>query len=291
MLNRKRLKADLLLLLVAVIWGSAFVAQRIAALESDFFLYNAARFFVASIFLLLLLRRRPEISRNDLAFSALTGCVLFIASAFQQAGLKETSAGNAGFITTLYVVFVPLLTYFIWRHKVSVYHWGAASLAIIGAFLLSTGTQLQHVSRGDVLELIGAFAWAFHVILIGEGAKRIPALLFTFWQLIFAASLNLFFSIFFGSPSFPGLMQVSWSVLYTGVFSIGLGYFLQTVGQRDAPAVDASLILCLESVFAALGGWLFLRESLTLLQFIGCLLILFAALFVQVVAQRSEIPA
>lgn len=291
MLNRKRLKADLILLLVAVIWGSAFVAQRIAALEADFFLFNAARFFVASILLLLLLRRRPDISRNDLVFSALTGCILFIASAFQQAGLKETSAGNAGFITTLYVVFVPLLTYIIWRQRVSAFHWGAAGLAILGAFLLSTGAQLQHISRGDVLELVGAIAWAFHVILIGEGAKRIPALLFTFWQLIVAASLNLLFSIIFGSPSFPSLLQTSWSVLYTGVFSIGFGYFLQTVGQRDAPAVDASLILCLEAVFAALGGWLILKESLSLLQFVGCLLILLAALFVQVMAQRSEMPA
>jgi drug/metabolite transporter (DMT)-like permease len=113
-----------------------------------------------------------------------------------------------------------------------------------------------------------------------------PVLAFTFWQLIFASLPNLILAFLFESGELPGLAQSMWAVLYTGIFSIGIGYSLQAAGQRHAPAVDAALILCLEAVFAGIGGWLLLDESLTGLQLLGCFIILASASFVQVVGLK-----
>lgn len=278
----ERIKADILLLIVSIIWGSAFVAQRVAAQRIGFYLFNGARFLVAAIFLLMLMKFRIDMKRRPIMLSALTGLVLFGASALQQAGISATTASNAGFITSLYVVFVPLLAVIVWNHKVALANWIAAAVAVFGAYLLSTGGNLQQFSPGDILELAGAAAWGMHVLLIGQGVKQMDPLPFTFWQLFFASIPNIILAFVFDMGTLDGLFELNWTVLYTGIFSIGLGYFLQALGQRHAPAVDATLILCLESVFAGLGGWLLLNEELTLTQLIGCVIILSASIFVQV---------
>lgn len=279
--NAKRFQADLLLFLVALIWGSAFVAQRVAAQNTGFFLYNGARFAVAALLLFILQKGRPVVTRQQLGYSAGTGLVLFLASALQQAGMEKTTAANAGFITSLYVVFVPLLGVWIWKQKVSIQNWTAAGFAVFGAFLLSTNGQFQTFNSGDGLELIGAAAWAIHVLMIERGVRWISPLPFIFWHLVVACIPNLVFALFFDLGKIDGLLLTGWSVIYTGVLSIGFGYFLQAMGQRYAPAVDAVLILCLEAVFAGFFGWIFLKEILTPIQLLGCFIILGTAVLVQ----------
>ena len=285
-----RLKSDLILLLVALIWGSAFAAQRVAADYLGPFLFNGLRFGVAVLVLLPLARFRLRIDRRMLPWVVVTGVVLFLASALQQVGIQWTTAGNAGFITGLYVVIVPLGLVVILRQPVGWPTWVAALAATSGTLLLSTGGQLTF-NPGDLLELAGAFAWALHVVLVGWLARRMDVLAFVIGMDIVAGLLNLGLAGFTDGASLPGLIPAGWAVLYTGIFSIGVGYALQAVGQKHAPAADAALILSLEAVFAALFGFIFLGERLAPVQVAGCALILVAILWVQVrLARVSSVP-
>ena len=275
-----RLKSDFILLLVAFIWGSAFTAQRVAADHLGTFLFNALRFFVAVLVLLPMARFRVKVERGVLPWVVLAGSALFAASALQQAGMQYTTAGNAGFITGLYVVLVPLVMVIFLRQPVSQWTWAAALVATIGALLLSTGGELK-LNPGDALELLGACVWAVHVLLVGWLARRTDVVSFVILQNLVSAVLNVIFSLFGDISTLPGLVPAAWAVLYTGVFSIGVGYALQAVGQRHAPPTDAALILSLEAVFAALFGYLFLNERLLPIQLVGCAMILAAIIQVQ----------
>lgn len=285
-----RLKSDLTLLLVALIWGSAFAAQRVAAAHMGPFLFNGARFFLAVVVLLPLARFRIRVERSTLPWVLLTGFVLFVAATFQQAGLQYTTAGNAGFITSLYVVMVPLAMVIFLRERVSPWTWAAAGAATLGALLLSTGGDFQ-LNPGDGLELLGAAAWAGHVLLVAWLSRRADLLSFVILQDLVAAVLNLVVSLFTDISTLPGLLPAGWAVLYTGVFSIAVGYTLQAVGQRHAPPSDAALIMSLEAVFAAIFGFLLLNERLAPLQLAGCALILAAILSIQLRPARVEAPA
>jgi len=275
-----RLKSDLILLFVAMIWGSAFAAQRAAAAHLGPFLFNGLRFGVGILVLLCLARFRLTIPRRMLPWVVLTGVVLFLASALQQAGLQWTTAGNAGFITGLYVVFVPLVLVALLRQPVGWPIWVAALAATLGTLLLSTGGQLV-LNPGDLLELVGAVTWAFQVILVGWVVRRMEVLSFVIGMNLVAGLLNLGVGGLVEGASLPGLVPAGWAVLYTRVFSVGIGYALQAVGQKHAPPADAALIMSLESVFAAIFGFIFLGERLTLLQTAGCVLIMVAILWVQ----------
>ncbi len=287
-----RLKSDFILLLVAFIWGSAFAAQRVAADHLGPFIFNALRFFVAVIVLLPIARFRLKVERGILPWVVLAGTALFTASALQQAGMQYTTAGNAGFITGLYVVLVPLVMVIFLRQPVSRWTWVAALIATIGTLLLSTGGELK-LNPGDLLELVGAGAWAVHVLLVGWLARRTDVLSFVILQNLVSAVLNVAFSLFTDISTLPGLLPAAWAVLYTGVFSIGVGYALQGMGQRHAPPTDAALILSLEAVFAALFGFFFLDERLLPIQILGCVMILAAIVQVQLrlVSGETVLPS
>ncbi|MBN2118349.1 MAG: DMT family transporter [Anaerolineales bacterium] len=285
-----RLKADLTLLLVSLIWGSAFVAQRVAAQAGSVYLFNGARYLLAGIVVLPFAIRAGRLSpsvgsaklmypREQYSWMFAAGFLLFIASAVQQLGVVYTTAGNAGFITSLYVVFVPVALFIIWREKA---HWIsvlAVGLAGLGAFLLSTGGRFE-VRAGDALELIGALFWTFHVIVLGKYAAQFEPMSFSVGQLMVCGLLNLGVGLFAQEAvllDFPLLGAIA----YTAFFSLGLCYTLQIWAQRHTPPADAALILSLESVFAVFSGWLLLDERLAAIQIFGCTLIFVAVLLSQ----------
>ena len=286
-----RLKADITLLIVSIIWGSAFVAQRVAGQLGSVYLFNGARYGLAALVVLPLAfgagrnarKASPErspLTPDQYKWMFIAGFFLFAASALQQAGMLYTTAGNAGFITSLYVVLVPIVLFIFWRER---FHWIAVVaivLAGVGAFLLSTGGSFQ-VQKGDALELIGALFWTFHVIVVGKYATRFESLSFSVGQLAVCAVLNLGTG-FFVEPMMSLNRSLLFAIAYTALFSLGLCYTLQVWAQKHTPPADAALILSLESVFSVLSGWLLLNERLVPIQVVGCALIFVAVLLSQI---------
>jgi drug/metabolite transporter (DMT)-like permease len=271
-----RLKADLTLLLVAVIWGSSFVAQRVAAAYIGPFLFNGARFLLGALVLLPVVHFRLKLDRKTWPWVVAAGLVMSLASVLQQAGMRWTTAGNAAFITGLYVVFVLIF----WRQRVRSTVWGAALLAAGGIFLLSSGGQLR-LAPGDGLELAGATMWGLHIIIIDRAMRRMEALPFSIGQFLAAGALQMILGLALEWRTALGLASAWWTVAWTGILSVAVGYTLQVIGQRHAPPTDTALILSLEAVFAALAGYLWLGERLRPEQWLGAGLIMAAILLAQ----------
>ena len=249
------------------------------------YLFNGLRFLLGALVLLpLALRDRRaswSMDRKALPWMVIAGLLLFGGTTFQQLGLQYTTAGNAGFITGLYVVLVPLLLAIVWRQPPRWQVWVAAVMAAAGLFLLSTGGRFA-LALGDALELTGAFVWAFHVILIGWLVQRANVIRFAVVQCVVCGVLSLGMSFWLEGGVLREASVVWWTVVYTGILSIGLGYTLQAVGQKVAPAADAAIILSLEAAFAALAGWIILDERLSAVQLFGCGLMLAGMLLAQV---------
>lgn len=274
-----RLKADVSLFFISIIWGSAFVAQRVAGQLGSVYLFNGARYILAGLVVVPFAWRARQvanltsISREQYKWMFFAGFLLFLAAALQQAGMLYTTAGNAGFITSLYVVLVPFVVFVGWKEKP---HWMsvvAVGLAGAGAYLLSTGGRLE-VQRGDALVLVSALFWALHVVLLGKFASKFEPMSFSVGQLLVCGLLNLVLGFFIEEPVFT--WSLAGAAIYTAVMSLGLCYTLQVWAQRHTPPSDAALLLSLESVFAVLAGWLFLSEQLNSIQYFGCVLIFIA---------------
>jgi drug/metabolite transporter (DMT)-like permease len=247
------------------------------------YLFNGARYLLAAVVVLPFVRRDTQSvlpsPRNPYKWMFVAGFLLFLGSALQQLGMLYTTAGNAGFITSLYVVLVPVVLFIVWREKV---HWisvVAVALAGAGAFFLSTGGRFD-VRAGDVLELVGALFWTLHVIVLGKYASQFDPLSFSVGQLVVCGLLNLGVGIVV-EKSMPWDLSLLGAIAYTALFSLGLCYTLQIWAQRHTPPADAALILSLESVFAVISGWLLLNERLAAIQVFGCTLIFVAVLLSQ----------
>ena len=279
---KMRLKADLTLLLVAVIWGTAFAAQRVAAQVGSVFMFNGLRFLLGALVLLPLTGFRWNFSRRDWRLVFFAGMLLFAGSALQQMGMQSTTAGNAGFITGVYVVLVPIVLFVGWRERPHWLAWVAAFMALAGAFLLSTGGGEFILRFGDSLELLGAFFWSLHVVILGKFAPRVDPIRFSAGQFIVGGGLNLLVGLIFENPVSLLQPMILGGILYTGIFSVGVAFTLQVVGQRHTPPADAALIMSLEGVMGAFFGWWWLNESLLPLQLLGCALIFASVILAQV---------
>lgn len=285
---RERLFADGFLLLAAIIWGVGFVAQRLASFHLGFNAFNGIRFLLGGLVLLPFIRKRLGGQWSGIGWMALAGSILFVASSLQQAGIGTTSASTAGFITGTYVVLVPLILAVFWRKRTSPYTWLAALVALGGTYLLSTGGSAITPSTGSLLLLAGSFIWALHVIVVGLAVQKVDVFVFSAGQFLVSGLIHIVMS-FFVEPVTMSALRASWlPLVYASLFSVALGFTLQAVGQRKAPAADAALILSLEAVFAALAGVIFLKENLNTIQVIGAAIILAAILFAQWIVMKKE---
>ncbi|MCS7177701.1 MAG: DMT family transporter [Anaerolineae bacterium] len=277
--------SNLMLLGAALAWGSTFVPCKIAAFSLGTFSFNGLRFLLGSLFVLAISGWRLRgLSWPEVGSGALAGLVLFAGAAFQQAGLAFTTAGKAGFITGLYVVLVPLLLALFWRQRSGWNAWIASLLATAGLFLLSAEGRFS-LAPGDSLVLVSAVLYALHVILIGQWVGQMEPLRLAAMQYLACGLYSLAVGLTLECLSWAALRSVGWTILYTAVFSVVVGYTLQMLGQRDAPPAVAAVILSLESVFAALfGGW-FLGERLAPVQWAGGGLMLAGMVLAQVPAR------
>jgi len=287
-MQTRTLKSDSLLLLTAFIWGTTFVAQRMGMDHIGPMTYNAARFAVGVVTLMpliLVLRRRGVITRRraEMRFllwgGGLAGLALFGAASFQQMGLLYTTAGKAAFITSLYVVLVPVIGLLL-GHRCGLSVWTGATLALAGLYLLSVAGSFS-IGRGDLLVLASALFWAIHVQLIGYLAKRGSPLRIACVQFVVCSALSLAAAILTEKIALAGVRAATIPILYGGILSAGVAFTLQVVCQRTSPPAHAAIIMSLETVFAALAGWLVLSERLDLRDIAGCALMLAGLMVVQ----------
>src|SRR6218665_2266765 len=247
-MRRPALRADLLMLLTAMIWGSAFVAQRLGMDAVGPFLYTGLRFSLATLVvlpLILLLGRRqgdkaPEPMNRGLLFGGIAmGLALSLGINLQQVGLLFTSVTNSGFITGLYVILVPLLGLFL-GHKTGLGTWLGAGLAVVGMFLLSVGDGF-HVASGDWLQLAGACVWGVHVLLVGFFASRHDPLRLALLQFVTCALISLALAIATEQIELAAILAAGPAILYGGVFGVAIGFTLQVIAQKDAIASHAAI--------------------------------------------------
>jgi drug/metabolite transporter (DMT)-like permease len=280
-------RANLVLLLAGAMWGMGFVAQSSAMEAIGPMLFIALRFLVATLSMLPVAiaeacRAERRLAAPDWWNFAFIGVLLFAGMAAQQVGLETTTVTNSGFLTGLYVVMVPFISVLLFRQWPHPLVWPAALLALAGIWLLSGGT-IGALKTGDWLTMICAFFWALQVIFIGRGASaagRPVTLAVT--QFAVCAGLALACAIPFEKIDFGAILQAAPEILYAGIFSGGIAFTLQAIGQRYTTAPQAAIFLSSESVFAALFGALFLGERIGIEGLVGCALIFLAILAVEI---------
>ena len=281
-MKTQALKTDLLMLIAAAIWGFAFVAQREGMETMGPFLFSGVRFLIGVVALspvVWYLSKKPqqnhkaEVSTKKLLFAGtIAGLLLFGGISCQQVGLQYTTAGKAGFITGLYIFFVPLIGLFLGQRTGSG-TWLGATIALFGLYLLSIKEDFT-IAEGDLLQLICAVFFATHVLAIGYLAKRMDTLKLALVQYLVCGVISLLIAIAIEMISWDMIVATTIPLLYAGVMSTGIAYTLQVVAQQHAHSSHAAIILSLEGAFAVLGGWLILDEHLPARGLLGCALML-----------------
>jgi drug/metabolite transporter (DMT)-like permease len=311
--------ADSLLLLTAAIWGFAFVAQRVGMDSLGPFAFNAVRYALGSLVLLPLIwwRRKTEAAKDrgaiaarvetqivapagapagtrsipaapfrSLAPSIIVGSVMFIAASFQQVGIVSTTAGNAAFVTSLYVVIVPLIGSLFGR-KTGAKDYLAALIAVAGLYIITVGSGF-HMEGGDLLVLAGSLFWAIHILVIGHFASRVDPVALSAGQFAVCGFYSLIAALILEPSPFAGVLDAAVPILYGGIFSCGVAFTLQIVAQRSSPPAHVSILLAMEGLFGAIGGVIILGEPASLRLLSGGVLMLGAALLSQVTMGKQD---
>ena len=285
---KNKIKSTALLFLTAIIWGFAFVAQRVGADYVGAFTFNGVRFILGACSLIpvILIFEKEEFNKKKfiktLWTGILAGVILFIASSLQQFGIVFTgSAGKAGFLTGLYIVLVPLIR-FVMGKKTSVLTFFGAIFAVIGLFFLCmTGDKITF-GIGDIVLIIGAFFWASHILVVDKFVNSISALKFSMIQFYTCGILSMIFAMFTETIEFSAIKEAGIPILYGGLMSVGVAYTCQILGQKNADPTFASIVFSTESVFSAIGGALILHEMMSSRGYLGGVLIFIGIILSQI---------
>jgi len=285
-----RARSNLVLLLVALIWGSAFVAQAIGNRSVGPLMFTGLRFGLGALVVApfawrewrMLRARNRQPRARDIAHIAGLGALLFLGAAMQQVGMLTTSVTNTGFLTALYIPLVPVLGWLALRHAPHWTTWLAAAGCVAGSWLLTGGGSLSNFHAGDWWIIASSLPWAAHVMLVGRAANRLHgAMLVACGQFIACSVLALATGAATEPLSLHGMLQAAGPIAYTGVLSVGLAFSLQVVALRHAHAADAAIVLSSETVFTAVAGALFMGDRMGATGVAGCGLILACVLLVQ----------
>ena len=283
------MKNNILLVLTALIWGCAFVAQSVGMDYVGPFTFNMARFLIGAIVLLPVIwfmdRQRKTGAEKGAGQKTLIiggiccGIALAFASTLQQWGILFTTVGKAGFITAMYIVIVPLLGIFIGK-KVRPLIIGCVAIAVVGFYFLCM-TESLRLGLGDFLVLLCAIAFSIHILVIDHFSPKVDGVKMSAIQFLTAAIISAVPTLLWEQPVFTEILQAWQPVLYAGVMSCGVAYTLQIIAQKNADPTVASLLLSLESVFSVLAGWVLLGQGLSLKELFGCVLIFCAIILAQ----------
>lgn len=302
-MNKFILRQSLLLLIATIVWGVAFVAQSVGMDYVGPFTFLASRSYLGFVVLLPVIsvmdraRKKAPADENDerqygwnnkilITGGIVCGTVLMVASSLQQIGIQYTSVGKAGFVTTMYIIFVPLISIFL-KKRAGLKVWISVVLAVAGLYLLCMTESIQF-QYGDLMVLLCAVAFSFHILVIDHFSPKIDGVKMSCIQFLVCALLSTVFMFIFEKPSFADILQAWKPILYAGVMSSGVGYTLQIVGQRGMNATVAALIMSLESVVSVLAGFLLLEEILTARELFGCLLMFIAIVLTQLPEKQAQ---
>lgn len=304
-MKQTELKNLFLLLLTAMIWGAAFVAQSAGMDHVGPFTFLCARSVLGGIFLLPCIPlfdrikgQRPADrltggigSRNALLCAGLcAGAVLMIASSFQQIGIQYTSVGKAGFLTAMYVIIVPFLGLALFRRRLDKRIWLCVFLSVFGMALLCLSGSLR-LELGDGLELLCALGFSIHILVLDHFSSRVDPVRLSCIQFFVCAALAAVPMLILEHPTMQVILDAWLPIAYAGILSSGVGYTLQAVAQKKCDPTLASLVMCLESVFSVIFGWIILHEVLTVREMLGCVLMFIAIVLANLPAKQTESAA
>ncbi|MEM5284454.1 DMT family transporter [Paraburkholderia sabiae] len=289
--TRQHLRANLLMLVAAMIWGSAFVAQRLSLDSIGPFLFTGLRFLLGAFVVLIvwsIARRRKPVPARDAGVSrstlwrdgAVLGLLVAVSISCQQIGLQYTKVANAGFISSLYVVIVPLLGVVL-RHQTGIGVWLGALLAALGMYFLSVDEHFS-ILYGDWFQLAGSLVISAQVVLVSRFARRHDPLALALVQFVVCGVVSLAIGLVVDPLRIGDIVRAAPTILYGGALSVGVAYTIQVVAQKDAAPAHAAVIFSMEGVFAALAGWLVLGETLAPRALLGCALMLAGLIVCQV---------
>ena len=288
----KKMKANMLLLITAIIWGTAFVAQKSGG-EIGSFTFNGIRTFIGGLVLLPFVfkgrkdKTQPVFSRTEIIGGLVCGAFLFVAASLQQFGLAYTTAGKAAFITTLYVVFCPILSLIVHKKKTRPLVWLCVGLDIIGLYLLCMKSGQGGLNGSDLILLLCAFLFSLQIMAVSFCLHFTDGVRLAVMQTVVTAVLSSICVLLFEHPTAEAVRAALPALLYAGLFSSAVGFTLQIIAQERLEPTVASLIMCLESVFSAVGGWLLLGQALNTREIAGCVL-MFAAIVLSQIPSRNE---
>jgi drug/metabolite transporter (DMT)-like permease len=301
--NHSQLRGASLLTLTALIWGVAFVAQSVGMDYLGPCAFNGVRNFIGGVALLPViafasrLRKAPPTGEEEtspalnrkrtLLWGAVCGLLLGSASLLQQAGMQTASAGKAGFLTALYIVIVPVLGMVLGRRP-GLKVWAGVVLALCGAYLLSVKGG-EGIALGDLLVICSALVFSLHIVVIDFVPPQVDGVKLSCVQFFVAGALSMALALGLESFTLSDILSAWVPLLYTGVISSGVGYTLQILGQRTVNPTVASLIMSLESVFAALAGWVLLQQPLSPREIMGCALVFLAVVLAQLPQRRPGV--
>lgn len=294
---KKTIQGCLTLLVTTVIWGCAFVAQSVGMDHIGPFTFQAVRSLLAVLTLLPVIYLFDLKKKDNLTYirrwhnrklwkaGTLCGIALFIASGAQQVGLIDTDAGKAGFLTSMYIVIVPFIGLF-FRKRMSPATVLGVIVAVAGLYLLS-GAGATGIAPGDALMILCAFAFAVQIVLVERLGIDMDGLRLNCIQCLVCSVLSALVVVFTETPTWSSLADCALPLAYAGCLSMGVAYSLQIIGQQKLDAVPASIIMSLESVFAALAGWLLLHERMSQRELLGCGLLFTAVILSQIPSKRK----
>jgi drug/metabolite transporter (DMT)-like permease len=274
-INQSNFKGYIYLLITAVIWGIAFAFQVAGSESLGTFYFNCIRFFIGGIVLLPLAvfihRKDLHISKTEIIGALMIGSFLVAASSFQQMGVSIShNASKAGFVTSLYVLIVPIYRYLLYKKKIGGQTWVGLTLSVIGLYFLTSKGGTFDFEIEDIYFILSVFIWGGHILMIDYFAPKAKLLFMSSFGFIWAGFVSLIFALFTETISFEAVSNGLVPILYLGLASTAIGYTCQMFGQKYVSPTKSALILNLETIFSALGGWVILGQGMTWIAAIGC---------------------
>ncbi len=290
-----KLKGNLILLFTAIIWGSGFVCQSIGMEHIGANTFMGLRTLLGAVVLLPLVffgsgkekdKKKSDDEKTLIKGGIVCGTILCIASTVQTIGIKYTTAANSGFITAMYIIFVPFLGLFL-KKKVGMRTYIGAFLALVGLYMLSVAGTDFKLNKGDLLTLLCAVMFSFHIMAVDYFSPKTDGVKLSCIQFFVCGIINVILMFIIEKPSISVIKECWVAIVYSGIFSCGIGYTCQILGQKYTDPAPAAIIMSMESVFAAIGGFLILHETLGIVKIIGCV-IMFAAIVIVQLPKKSK---